>query len=84
MHMLEYSDFALRCSGCGLPIAYDNSGRANRQRARAKKGLTIYHPGCFTEYSRMRKKIYWQQRSRSPEFREQERHRARKYRKSCS
>ena len=84
MHMLEHSDFALRCSGCGLPIPYDNSGRANRQRARAKEGLTIYHPECFTKYSRMRKRIYWQQRSLSPEFREQERHRAREYRKTWS
>jgi hypothetical protein len=81
MRMLERSAFALRCSGCGLPIPYDNSGRANRQRARAKKGQPIYHPECFADYSRTRKKIDWQRRSRIPEFREQERQRARDYRK---
>ena len=81
MRMLERSDFALRCSGCGLPIPYDNSGRANKQRARSKKGQPIYHPECFADYSRTRKKIYWQRRSRSPEFREQQRQRARDYRK---
>jgi hypothetical protein len=80
MRMLERSDFALRCSGCGLPIAYDNSGRANKQRARAKKGQPIYHPQCFSEYARTRKKIYWRRRSRCPEFREQQRLRAREYR----
>jgi hypothetical protein len=80
MRMLEGSNFALRCSNCGLPIPYDNSGRANRQRARAKKGQPVYHPDCFAEYSRTRKKIYWQRRSRSPKFREQERERARVYR----
>jgi hypothetical protein len=37
MRMLERSDFALRCSRCGLPIPYDNSGRANSQRARARQ-----------------------------------------------
>lgn len=81
MRMLERSNFALRCSGCGLPIPYDNSGRANKQRARSKKGQPIYHPECFADYSRTRKKIYWQRRSRSPEFREQQRQRARDYRK---
>jgi len=81
MHMLEHSDFALRCSGCFLPIPYDNSGRANRQRARAKKGQPIYHPECFADNSRARKKIDWQRRSRVPEFREQERQRVRDYRK---
>ena len=81
MRMLERSDFALRCSGCGLPIPYDNSGRANRQRARAQKGQPIYHPECLADHSRKRKKIYWQRSSRSPEFREQQRQRARDYRK---
>jgi hypothetical protein len=80
MRMLEHSDFALRCSGCGLPIPYDNSGRANKQRARAKKGQPIYHAECFAEYGRIRKKIYWRRRSRSPRFREQQRQRARDYR----
>lgn len=81
MRMLEHSDYALRCSGCGLPIPYDNSGRANRQRARAKKGQPIYHPECFVESGRTRKKIYWQRRSRTPEFRDQQRRRAREYRR---
>jgi hypothetical protein len=80
MRMLEHSDFALRCCGCGLPIPYDNSGRANRQRARSKNGTPIYHSECFAEHSRARKKTYWQRRSRSPEFREQERQRAHAYR----
>ena len=82
MHMLEHSNFALRCSGCGLPIPYDNSGRATRQRARAKKMQPIYHPECFAEYGRTRKKIYWQRRSQSAEFRERERQRVGAYRKS--
>jgi hypothetical protein len=83
MRMLEHSDFALRCCDCYLPIPYDNSGRANRQRARSKNGQPIYHPECFAKHSRARKKAYWQRRSRSPEFREQERQRARDYRKLC-
>jgi hypothetical protein len=81
MRMLEHSDFALRCCGCGLPIPYDNSGRANRQRARLKNGQPIYHAECFAKHSRACKKAYWQRRSQSPEFREQERQRARDYRK---
>lgn len=56
MRMLEHSDFALRCCRCGLPIPYDNSGRANRQRARSKNGQAIYHSECFAEHSRARKK----------------------------
>jgi len=33
MRMLERGGVALQCSGCGLPIPYDHSGRANKQRA---------------------------------------------------
>jgi hypothetical protein len=80
MGMLEHGGAALRCSRCGLPIPYDHSGRANRQRARAAKGQPIYHPECFAEYGRTRKKDYWRQRSKSPQFRADERARARKYR----
>jgi hypothetical protein len=79
--MLEHSDFALRCSGCELPIPYDKSARANRQRARARKGQPIYHPECFEEHGRLRKKIHWQRLSRAPGFREQQRQRSREYRK---
>src|SRR5262249_53326492 len=81
MRMLERGGAALRCTGCGLPISYDHSGRANKQRARSKKGLPIYHPECFAESSRNRKKAYWQRRAKSPRFRAQERKRAREYRK---
>jgi hypothetical protein len=81
MRMLENSDFAMRCSGCKLPIPYDKSARANKQRARAKKGQPIYHPECFAEYSKLRKKIYWRRRSHVPGFREQERQRSSAYRK---
>jgi len=81
MRMLEHGGVALRCSGCGLPIPYDHSGRANRQRARSKKGQPIYHPDCFAEYARTRKKAYWQRRARSPQFRAEQRQRAREYRK---
>jgi hypothetical protein len=80
MRMFEH-DFALRCSGCGLPIPCDNSGRANRQRARAKKGQPIYHPECFDQHGRTRKKIDWQRRAQTTGFRERERQRARDYRK---
>jgi hypothetical protein len=81
MHMLEKGGAALRCSHCSLPIPYDQTGRANRQRARSKKGEPIYHPECVAAVGRMRKKAYWQQRSMSPQFREQQRARAREYRK---
>jgi hypothetical protein len=81
MQMLERGGAALRCSGCGLPIPYDHSGRANKQRARAKNGQPIYHPECFAEYSRTRKKADWQRRSQSPEFRAAEKRRAQDYRK---
>jgi len=81
MRMLERGGLALRCSGCGLPIPYDHSGRANKQRARSKKGQPIYHPDCFTEYARTRKKTYWQRRAASPKFREAQRLRAREYRR---
>lgn len=81
MRMLEQGGAALRCSACGLPIPYDQSGRANRQRARSKKGEPIYHPECFANVGRKRKKAYWRQRSKSPQFREKQRARAREYRK---
>lgn len=81
MRMLEQGGAALRCSHCGLPIPYDQSGRANRQRARSKKGEPIYHSECSAHVGRRRKKAYWQQRSKSPQFREKQRVRAREYRK---
>ena len=81
MRMLERGGIALRCSACGLPIPYDHSGRANKQRSRSRKGQPIYHPDCFAEYTRTRKKAYWQRRANSPQFREQQRARARAYRK---
>jgi len=49
MRMLDSGAIALRCSGCGMPIPYDHSGRANKQRARSKKGEPIYHLDCFAE-----------------------------------
>ncbi len=81
MRMLDSGAIALRCSGCGMPIPYDHSGRANKQRARSKKGEPIYHPDCFADAGRARKKAYWRRRSSSPKFREAERRRAREYRK---
>lgn len=81
MHMLEHGGAALRCARCGLPIPYDQSGRANKQRARSRKGQPIYHPDCFAEVGRLRKKAYWQERSKSQQFREKERARAREYRR---
>ncbi len=81
MHMLESSDYALKCSSCGLPIPSDNSGRASRQRARAQKGQPIYHPECFEEHGRTRKLIDWRRRSRSKAFKEREKKRAREYRR---
>jgi hypothetical protein len=80
MRMLESSDYALKCSSCGLPIPSDNSGRSNRQRARAQKGQPIYHPECFEEHGRTRKLIDWRRRSRSKAFRDKEKKRAREYR----
>lgn len=64
-----------------LPIPYDHSGRANKQRARSKKGLPIYHSECFADFGRERKKTSWQRRAKSPQFRESEKKRARQYRK---
>ncbi|HEX3745397.1 MAG TPA: DUF6166 domain-containing protein [Bryobacteraceae bacterium] len=82
MKMLEHGDGnVLKCAGCSLPVPYDDSGRANRQRARAKKGQPIYHPACFEMYGRTRKKISWQKRAGDPDFRERERLRAREYRR---
>lgn len=80
MRMLESSDYALKCASCGLPIPSDNSGRSNRQRARAQKGQPIYHPECFAEHGRTRKLIDWRRRSRSKPFQEKEKKRAREYR----
>jgi hypothetical protein len=84
MCMLEQGGAALRCSHCGLPIPYDRSGRANKQRARSKDGHPIYHPDCFAEHGRERKKVYWQSRARSSKFRASERKRAQEYRKLSS
>lgn len=81
MRMLELGGAALRCSYCKMPISYDQSGRANKQRARSRKGQPIYHAECFEEYARTRKRLYWQRRSKSPGFREVERARARASRK---
>jgi hypothetical protein len=84
MGMLESSDYALKCSSCGLPIPADDSGRSNRQRARAKNGQPIYHPECFAEQGRKRKVIDWRRRSRSKTFREKEKKRAREYRQETN
>jgi hypothetical protein len=81
MHLLELGGAALKCAHCNLPIPYDQSSRANKQRARSKKGHPIYHPECFAEATRLRKKKYWAQRAKSAQFRESERVRARAYRK---
>lgn len=81
MRMLEAGGAALRCSRCKLPVPDDRSGRANKQRARLKKGQPIYHPECFAEQSRERKKLYWQRRAKSSAFQESERVRTRAYRK---
>jgi len=80
MRMLESSDYALKCSSCGLPIPSDDSGRSNRQRARAKKGQPIYHQECLEEQGRKRKMIDWRRRSQSKTFREKEKKRAQEYR----
>jgi len=80
MRMLESSDYALKCSFCGLPISTDNSGRSNRQRARARKGQPIYHDECLKEHGRTRKLINWRRCSGSKTFREKEKKRAREYR----
>jgi len=80
MRMLELGGAALRCSHCKLPIPCDSSGRANKQRARSRKGEPIYHPECFAEYTRTRKRLDWQRRSKAPQFRDAERARARAYR----
>jgi hypothetical protein len=82
MQMLEKGGAALRCTHCRLPIPYDQTGRANRQRARSRNGEPIYHPECFVEVSRQRKRTYWQRRAKSPQFREQQRARGREYRKT--
>jgi hypothetical protein len=82
MRMLEAGGATLRCSRCKLPISDDHSDRTNKQRARSRKGRPIYHPECFAEQSRERKKSYWRQRAKSPQFQESERVRARAYRKS--
>jgi hypothetical protein len=84
MRMLEVGGAALRCSHCKMPISCDSSGRANKQRARARKGQPIYHPECFAEYARTRKRLYWRQRAKSPQFQESERSRAHVYRKLSS
>jgi hypothetical protein len=81
MHMLELGGAALRCSHCNLPIPDDHSGRANKQRARSRRGLPIYHPECFSQSTLLRKKAYWERRTKSIHFRESERARARSYRK---
>ena len=81
MQMLQRGGAALHCSHCGLPIPYDQTGRANRQRARSQKGEPIYHAECLADVGRIRKKAYWRRRSKSPQFREQQRVRAREYRK---
>lgn len=81
MNMLENSGFAMRCSRCGLPIAADQSDRANRQRARWDKGEPVYHPDCFSQHARERKAKYWQKQAQSTVFKERQRIRGRKYRK---
>jgi hypothetical protein len=80
MRMLELGGAALRCSHCNLPVPYDRSGRANKQRARSNRGLPIYHSECFAHSTRLRKKAYWERRTKSVQFRESERTRARSYR----
>jgi hypothetical protein len=81
MRMLELGGAALRCAHCNLPVPYDRSGRANKQRARSNRGLPVYHSECLAEHTLLRKKAYWERRTRSVQFRESERARARSYRK---
>lgn len=77
MRMLESSDYAMQCVRCKLPISHDGFSRANQQRARAKRGLPVYHEECRGEQARLRKKLYWRRKANSKEFRESERRRAR-------
>lgn len=77
IRMLESSDYAMQCARCKLPISHDGSSRANHQRARAKRGQSVYHEECREEQARLRKKLYWRRKASSKEFRESERRRAR-------
>lgn len=80
MRMLESSTFLLPCSGCGLPIACDNSPRCNRQRARWRLGKPVYHPECARTQALAKKRLYWRRRAEDPAFRERNRERARRRR----
>jgi hypothetical protein len=77
VRMLESSDYAMQCARCKLPISHDGSKRGNHQRARARRGQPVYHEECRQEHARFRKKLYWRRKTRSKEFREGERRRAR-------
>ncbi|HEV2697154.1 MAG TPA: DUF6166 domain-containing protein [Terriglobales bacterium] len=84
MHMFERSGWVLHCSRCEQPIACERSPRGNRQRARWLTGRPIYHDSCFKEHRLNRKRVYWEERNKEPEFRALERRRARERRKHSS
>lgn len=81
MELLQSGGRVFRCSRCGLPISYDGSPRSNRQRARWLRGEPIYHPGCFKEVVRERKRSSWQQWAQNPAVREKRRQQARERRR---
>lgn len=76
MDMLKNGGRVMRCSECNLPIPYDRTGRANRQRARWAKGESVFHERCWRETRARRKAGDWKRRSQSQEFKERRRRQA--------
>lgn len=86
MRMLQRGGGVMRCSRCELPIGFDGSSRATRQRAtrqraRYREGRPIYHETCNREHRLDVKRRDWKRCSEAPEFREARRERARRSRR---
>lgn len=79
--MIQSGGRVLQCHRCGLPISFDGSPRSNRQRARWMKGEPIYHPWCFQEVMRERKRVSWVRWAQDPVNRAKRRQQARERRK---
>lgn len=81
MEMLQRGGGVMRCSRCELPIGFDGSSRARRQRGRYREGLPVYHDSCAHEHRLEVKRLDWRRRSADPAFRRERRDAARRSRR---
>ena len=72
------------CAWCKLPISCDGSSRANRQKARWRKGEPVYHEVCSGKSRKAKVSEAWRRWAARPEVKAKRRERAREDRKRRS